>query len=134
MSRPSTARHDQAAVRGACEGRDTALDLSGIAYIDRSDFDAELRCNCLNDGELADSGTTGGITKHCRSCHAWRNLLEQFQPFTGQAVLKLHEACDIATWPRKTFDEILAGRVDNHCEHDRHSARSPLQCLQGRRC
>src|SRR5262249_28727286 len=35
--------HDQAAARGAREGRDGAFDLTGIAHVDRSDLHLERR-------------------------------------------------------------------------------------------
>ena len=34
-------RHDEAAIRGACEGRDGAPDLAGVAHVDRLDIHPE---------------------------------------------------------------------------------------------
>jgi ClpX C4-type zinc finger len=34
-------RHDQSTIRGACECGDSALDLAGVAYIDRGQLDPE---------------------------------------------------------------------------------------------
>jgi len=53
-------RHDSAAIRGAGEGRDRALSLSGIAHADRDYIHADCRRHGLDDGELADPGGQGG--------------------------------------------------------------------------
>ena len=59
-------RHDQAAIRRAREGRDGALDLAGVAHVDRADLDPERRRHGLDDAELADPGGCGGIAKDRR--------------------------------------------------------------------
>jgi len=41
--------HDQTAIRGSREGRDGALDLAGIALVDRADLHPERRRHGLND-------------------------------------------------------------------------------------
>jgi hypothetical protein len=46
-------RDDQAAIRGAREGREGAFDLAGIAHVDRGQLDAERRCHGLDCAELA---------------------------------------------------------------------------------
>src|SRR4051812_23683489 len=66
----------------------------------------------LDGGKLAGSSPLGGIPKDCRSRHARRDLLEQLHPFPGDAVLEIHEAGDVAAWPRKAIDH----------EHDWHGA------------
>ena len=63
MSRCLPACGDQPAIRGACEGRDDALDRGGIAYVDRDYFHAERGCHGLDDGELADPGGLVGSRK-----------------------------------------------------------------------
>jgi len=40
-----------------------------------------------------------------RSRHARRDLLEQFQPFSAQAVFENHEAGGVAARPRQTIDK-----------------------------
>jgi hypothetical protein len=54
-------RQNKTTVRRAREGRDGALDLAGIAHVDRADLHAERRRHGLNDGELADPGGYGGV-------------------------------------------------------------------------
>jgi hypothetical protein len=56
-----TPGHDQTAIRGACKGRDGALNLAGVAHVDRNYFHAERRRYGLDCGELADPGSHGGI-------------------------------------------------------------------------
>ena len=48
-------RHDQAAIRGAREGRDGALDLAGVAHVDRAHLHPERRRHGLDCAELAES-------------------------------------------------------------------------------
>ena len=55
-------RHDEAAIRQACEGPDGPLHLGPVAYIDRGYFQAERRCDSLDDGELPSPGRDAGIT------------------------------------------------------------------------
>ena len=81
-------RHDQAAIRGARECRDGALDLAGVAHVDRAHLHPERRRHGLDCGELADPGGYGGIPKDRRSRHARRDLLEQLQPFPAHAVFE----------------------------------------------
>src|SRR5262245_4354270 len=55
-------RDDQAAVRAARESRNRALDLTGIAHIDRGQFDTERWGDGLDRAELPDSRGYSGIT------------------------------------------------------------------------
>ena len=82
-------RHDQTAIRRAREGRDGALDLAGVAHIDRVDLHPERRRHGLDDAELAGAGGYGGIPKDRHSRHARRDLLEQLQPFPAHAVFEM---------------------------------------------
>ena len=53
-------RHDQAAIRSAREGRDGALDLAGVAHVDRVDLHPQRWRHGLDDGKLAGSGALAG--------------------------------------------------------------------------
>src|SRR5215467_1503101 len=90
-SRPAP-RYDQTPVRRAHEGRKGALSLMWGAHVDWVYLDAERRGQGLDDAELADSGGVRGISKDCYSRNARRNLLQQLQPFSAQAVFIRHEA------------------------------------------
>src|SRR5262245_11166560 len=54
-------RHNQTAIRGAREDCDGSLDLAGIAHIDRAHLYPKRRRQSLDRGELAGSGSEGGI-------------------------------------------------------------------------
>ena len=131
-ARQRARRHDQAAIRGAREGRDGALDLAGVAHIDRAHLHAERRRHGLDDGELADPGGCGRVPKDRRARHARRDLLEQLQPFSRQAVFELHEAGGVAARPRQAIDEAGADRIGDDREHDRHGAGRLQQRPHGR--
>src|SRR5262249_25497679 len=49
-----------------------------------------------------------------------RDLLQQLQPFAGQAVFELHESGRVATRLCQTFDIAVADRIDALCEYDWH--------------
>ena len=55
----------------------------------------------------------GGIAKDRRSRHARRDLFEQLQPFSAQAVLERRETGGVAAWLRQARDETGADRVDD---------------------
>jgi pimeloyl-ACP methyl ester carboxylesterase len=121
-------RRDDAAIRDARERRNGALDLAGVAHVDRAYLHSERWRHGLNDGELADPGRTGGIPKHSRSRHARPDLLEQFQPFPAQTVFEHNEAGSVAARPRQTIDEPGTDWIDDHREYDRDGAG----CLEQR--
>src|SRR5262249_41429976 len=118
--RCSARRYDQASVRSAREGGDGALDLAGIAHIERIDFHGERRRHGLDGGKLAGPGAYVGIPRNCRSRHAWCNLLEQFQPFAGHAELEIHKPGDVAAWPRQAVNKAAA-------DHSTSSARASTE-------
>ena len=70
--------------------------------------------------------------KDRRSRHAWRDLLEQLQPFPAQAVFESHETGGVAARPRQAVDEAGADRIDDDREHDRHRAGRLQQRPHGR--
>ena len=49
-------RHYQAAILGACNGRDGPLDLGRVAHVDRTYLHPDRRRHGLDDGKLADPG------------------------------------------------------------------------------
>ena len=68
--------HDQPPIRGLRKGRDRALDLPGVAHVDRVDLHSERWRHGLNGSKLAGTRALGRIPKDHHSCHAWRDLLE----------------------------------------------------------
>ena len=53
----------------------------------------------------------GGIPKDRHARHARRDLLEQLQPFSAQAVFELHKTGGVAARPRQAIDEAGADRI-----------------------
>src|SRR5262245_24650752 len=89
LRHPSTARpYNQAAIWAAGECGDGALDLGRVTHASRADLHPERRRHRLDDGQLADPGGCGGITKYGRSLHVGRDLFEQLQPFPAHAVFE----------------------------------------------
>ena len=125
-------RHDQTAIRGAREGRDGALDLSGVAHVDWAQLHPERWRHGLDRAELADPGCYGGIPKDRRSRHARRDLFEQLQPFPGQAVFERYETGGVAARPRQAVDEAGADRIGGDREHDWHRLGRLQHRPQGR--
>ena len=105
--------HDQAAIRGASEGRDRALDLAGVAHIDRAHLHPERRRHRLDRAELARPGGYSSVANDPHPRHAGRDLLEQLQPLAAQAVLERDEAGGVAARPRQAVDEAGTDRVDD---------------------
>src|SRR5664280_699343 len=99
-NRKSAPRYDQAAIRPAREGRDVALDLTGIAHVKRAYLQPERRRYRLNGGELADPLGCYGIAQDRYSRHARRDLLEQLQPFRAHAVFVIGKTGGVAARPR----------------------------------
>jgi hypothetical protein len=71
-----TRSRDQTAIRSAREGRDGALDLAGVAHIDRAQFHPERRRHRLDGAQLPAPGGYGGIPNDRRPRHARRDLFE----------------------------------------------------------
>src|SRR5262249_3633401 len=85
-------RHDQAAILPARECGDGALDLAGIAQVDRSQLHPQRWRHGLDSAELPDPGGDGRIPKPRHPRYARRNLLEHLQPFPAHAIFENHEA------------------------------------------
>ena len=73
-----------------------------------------------------------GIPKDRRSRHAWRDLLEQLQPFPAHVVFGSHETGGVAAGPRQAVDEASGDRITGDREHDRHGAGRLQQRPHGR--
>ena len=104
-------RHDQAAIRTLRERRDGALNLAGIARIDRAQLNAQRRRRGLDHAELGGPGRDGRFSKDHRPCHAGRNLLEQLQPFRSDAVFPHEKTGGIAARPCQAIDVARADEV-----------------------
>ena len=102
MSRRQRARQSRSGRHcGLREGRDGALDLVGVAHVDRGYVHPERRRHGLDCGELADPGGYGWVSKDRHSRHARRDLFEQLQPFPAEAVFERRKAGGVAARPRQ---------------------------------
>jgi len=101
------------------KGRDVTLDLVGVGHIDWRGHYPERGRHGVDDAELTNPGRVGHIPNNRHPRDAWRDLLEQLQPFPAHGVFGNHEAGGI--------NRIEAGR-----KHDRYGARRLQQRRHGR--
>jgi len=73
------------------------------------------------------------VAKHRDPGHTWRDLFQQFQPFSAEGVFRSHEAGDVAARLRQAVDEAGPDRIAGDREHDRHAAGRLQQRPHGRR-
>src|SRR5262249_51272394 len=101
---------------------DGALDLDGVAHIDRADLHSERQRHRLDDAELGDCRRICGITKDCHTRYIRSDLFEQLQPLPTHAVFGNHETGDVATRSRQTADDAGADWIADDRKDDRHAA------------
>src|SRR3984893_10822275 len=92
---PAT-RHDQAAVRGVRECGDGALDVAGIADVNRLHLHPQRRSHGLDHGELVDPLGYCRVAKDRCSRHTRRDLFEQLQKFRTHSVFDLCKTSGVA--------------------------------------
>src|SRR5262245_41603715 len=114
--------NNQAAVRRVRKGAYIAFDLAWVMHVDRCYLYSNRRCYRLNRAELANPNCQCSIPKDCRSRYVRRNLLEQLQPFCGNAIFVRHETSSVAAWPRKAIDEASTNRIGHDREYNGHCA------------
>src|SRR5215510_128858 len=115
-------RHDQAAIWGMREGRDSALDLACIAYAEGAQLHPQRRRHGLDGAPRAKPGGYGGIANDRRSRHVGRDLFEQLQPFTADTVFENRKTGGVAPRPRQAFNEAGPNRIRGPRKHDRYGA------------
>src|SRR4029079_1201793 len=103
--------------------------LADLTHIDRTDLHPERRRRGLNDGKLAGSGAYSVVPKDGHSRHAWRDLFEQFQPFSANAVFEFQKTGSVAPRPRQAVDQTATDWITRDREHDRHGTGNLLQPL-----
>jgi hypothetical protein len=122
-------RHDQTAIIALRECCDSAFDFAGITQADWAQFYSERWRHGLDGSELPGPGALRGIPNDRNSRHAWRNLLEQFQPFTAHAEFEIGKAGDVAARARQAIDKAGSDRISGLSEHDRYvAARLHQRC------
>src|SRR5262249_653040 len=100
----------------ACEDinaafNNAAFNLVVVAHIDWADLNLEQWGHGLDGDKLAGPGTLGGFPKDRHPRHAWRDLLEQFQPLHSHGEFHGHEAGDVASRPRQALDQAVVDRI-----------------------
>ena len=90
---------------------DAALNVRGIAEVDRIYLYLERLRHGLNDAELCGAGGSISSAKDRRARHTWRDLFEQPQPLPADAVFGRQEAGGVAAGPRQAVDEPSARTV-----------------------
>src|SRR5262245_22329871 len=113
-------RQDQPAIWSPRKGRDRPLDLARVAQVDRPYIYAGRCGHSLNYRKLSDPGGYGRIPQHYCSSETGCDLLEQFKPFSTQAIFELHEAGGITARLRQTINEAGADWIGDDREHNRH--------------
>src|ERR1700684_3738802 len=104
-----------------------ALNLAGIARVDRTQFNTEgRRCQSLDCSKLADPGGQYGIANNGCSRHIGRNLFKQLDPFSTNAVFEGANPGGVATRPSQAGDESFPNRIYELGKHDRHIASDSL--------
>ena len=81
-------RHDQPAIRPRAKARDGALNIAGVAHVDRGTSTPNEGRPSLDGGKLAGPGSYGRVSKDCCSRNVRSDLFEQFQTFRAEAILE----------------------------------------------
>jgi hypothetical protein len=127
-----TRRHDQTATRRARKGRKRALNLPGVAHVDRGHLYPERRRHSLDGSQLGVPGGARRIPKNRHPHHTRRDLLEQLQPFPTHAVFETHEAGGVAARLPQTIDEGVSDRIAGDRENDWYRVCRLQQLPHGR--
>src|SRR5215472_14502266 len=118
------------AIRGASEGDDRAFNLGPVGS-NRPQLNPKRWRYRLDDGKLANSGASGGVSNHRHPAHVRHDFLEQFEPFSAQAVFEESETGRITTRSRQAIDKTPTNWVHDLHEHNRDSAGSLQQRRDG---
>src|SRR4029078_2883256 len=86
------------------EARDVALDLAGIAQVDRAQFHPERLRRRLDRAELPGPRRPEGFPQHRGTPDVVRPFLEQLQPFAADRIFEIGEARDVAARTRQVAD------------------------------
>ena len=115
--------NDETSIRRTREGLDGLLDLANVVHVDWNHFQSERRPHRLQRAKLRDLVGISGIPKDCHSRQGRCDLFQQLEPLPTRAVFEVHEASDVATWPRQALDITSTNRIDDNRKDDRQCAR-----------
>src|SRR5215471_536332 len=112
IDRPQPLRqHDQDDIPRASKFANTAPNLTGISYVNRTSHKPQLRCHSLDCGPLPDAGGIAGIAKDRHAGQPRRNLFKQFRPFHAQAEFEIRESSRVSAWTCEACNETAADRI-----------------------
>src|SRR4051812_11268977 len=94
--------NDHPAVRETRKFCEVALNLARVSRVERSQLQAERRCNGLESPKLASARREGCFPENSHALRMRCELFEQLQPFPRYAKLVENKASHIASWPRQT--------------------------------
>ena len=103
---------------------------SRIPEVHRVQFHVERRRHGLIGGELADPSARRRASKDRYAFHSGRNLLQQFQPFSANAVFIQQEADGIAARACQAGEMTRADWINCKHEHNWQDASSLLEHYQ----
>src|SRR5262249_47453837 len=117
---------NETAILSTSECADHPFDLTGVAHIQRTYFDAEGWGYGLDRSELPRPRGYCGIPNHARAFAFRRKPLEQFQPFRSNPVLELAKTGRLAAGARQTVGISCPNRIRNDYKANRNRAGRPL--------
>jgi hypothetical protein len=121
-------RHNQPAIRGTRECRDSALDFGGLAHVDLDQIHSERWRDALECTHLSNPGSYCCIPKNCYSRQVWRNPFKLFQPLHADPEFEQRKSSDVAAWPRQAGDEPGADGIRDLREHNRYGGHLSQRC------
>jgi len=122
------ASYDQAAIRSAREGRDSTLNLAGVADAHRTYLHSERCRRSLGRAPLADSRGYRGITNDCDLRHGRSDLLEELERLPADAVFEHEEPAGVAIRSGEAVDKAGANWIGD--DHDTIGT-SRVACCNG---
>src|SRR5215469_3406479 len=93
---------NQSATGLACKPGYDRFDLSLVSHWRCHQFGSEPRGDLPRAQEVRVKGRGLRIEQKNRFSHAWRNLLEHFEPFAKDRQVDKSEPSDVATWSSQT--------------------------------
>jgi hypothetical protein len=116
----------------AGERIERAFDFGRIAQEHVTWLNSKRRCQRFDRCQITRPRGVISMLKDRNALDARGNFVEEFQPFSTDCVLKIAEACDVATRPRHTRNKTSAERIRDTHEYDWDAVRLLPQRLQDR--
>src|SRR5690348_6968062 len=104
-------RDDQSTIRLPRKLRDSALNLGGIVYTQRTQLDLKWRCGGLGRAQVFEVVGRFQMQHECNAGNMRRNFIEDRHPFFGDRVLKSWKSSKVPAGSCNVCDEATANRV-----------------------